>query len=635
MADAEVVYGVSMQGYNEVMAALRSTYTEQLRAAELAQEIEAAEREAHAEDRARTAESMKMARDRAKAGADAARTQVSSLSLVSSRLGVTADAVKLVGKDLDNMGLKAGKAFAMTAEGALSVVAAVGAGGVVGAIGAATVAVGALVQGMGYLLDAHKREEEAAQKTFATFRKHASDAAASIAESRKKLTMEDVERREIEILGRRAANEGRHWDLMVEGEKLTQMRILNERFGVAQGTLDDEIVEQEKKVANLRLDIEKEFQAQAEGLRTNGINRAKVFGEKLVGALEEGEKKAADKRVKNAEEAAQKVAKQREAELAHLQKLHDADMALNDAKWAKEDKDKADAAAKKKKADDEEMARLERLQNLEADKAEEDGKAAKRANEEAAKSEKHRREELAKTAKALQEKHEQEVRAMVATQASAAANIAFGVSATVTGPIIAEYTGLLKSLGDINRDNYREFVLFSDELPAIIAKKTQAIMGGIAAEATGKALQSSADAAREMALGLGLVAIPGMGAQAAGHFTSAGSHMLAASMYGALGTGAAVGAVGLGAMRGSGGPIALTREEQQRNASRDGGGAGGGISGGRMSGSGGGAGEAFVVNIAYQAGSIAPADENRAARTVASATRRARSNAFDRRRMGA
>jgi hypothetical protein len=46
-------------------------------------------------------------------------------------------------RDLDNLGLNAGKAFTMASEGALSIVAAVGSGGVAGAIGLATLAVGA------------------------------------------------------------------------------------------------------------------------------------------------------------------------------------------------------------------------------------------------------------------------------------------------------------------------------------------------------------------------------------------------------------------------------------------------------------------------------------------------------------
>jgi hypothetical protein len=89
-------------------------------------------------------------------------------------------------------------------------------------------------------------------------------------------------------------------------------------------------------------------------------------------------------------------------------------------------------------------------------------------------------------------------------------------------------------------------------------------------------------------------------------------------------------------MRGSGGIIPLTREEQERQGrDREGGRDRGGSTltgrssdGGSMSGA-----EPFVVNISYQAGSMTATDERRTARTVAHGVSRARRNAFTRRSM--
>jgi hypothetical protein len=226
-----------------------------------------------------------------------------------------------------------------------------------------------------------------------------------------------------------------------------------------------------------------------------------------------------------------------------------------------------------------------------------------------------------------------------ATDMATAANIVYGEASMLVAPMVSGLSSQVAKLGDLNRENAHQIRDFAEDLPAIIAKEAQAYAAGIAAQAVGKASMSLLDAGRETALGVGMLFIPGGQAAAAGHFKSAALHTGMAAGYAALAGGAAGAAIGIGAVRGEGGIVPLTREEQERQGRDRSGRGDGGSDGPAYRGNGGGgmgsSDDAFAVNITYMAGSIAPADENRAARSVASATRRARSNAFDRRRMGA
>jgi hypothetical protein len=205
---------------------------------------------------------------------------------------------------------------------------------------------------------------------------------------------------------------------------------------------------------------------------------------------------------------------------------------------------------------------------------------------------------------------------------------------SIVQPLVQDFTASLAQLGSINRENYKDQLIFSNELPAIIAREVQARLGAFGAEATGKAIMSSADGLRETAIGTSMLFINP--AEAATHYTAAGVHFAAASAYGVLGTGALVGAAGIGAARGAGGIVPLTSDEQdrQRTSERLGGNetwAGGG--GSSSTGSSGGS--EFTLTIVNQPGSISASDERRSAQTVASVVRRARMDAFERRRMGA
>ena len=223
-----------------------------------------------------------------------------------------------------------------------------------------------------------------------------------------------------------------------------------------------------------------------------------------------------------------------------------------------------------------------------------------------------------------------------ATDMATAANIVYGEASMLVAPMVSGLSSQVAKLGDLNRENAHQIRDFAEDLPAIIAKEAQAYAAGIAAQAVGKASMSLLDAGRETALGVGMLFIPGGQAAAAGHFKSAALHTGMAAGYAALAGGAAGAAIGIGAVRGEGGIVPLTREEQERQG-RDRGGRGDGGSDGpayRGNGSGGmGSEDAFAVNITYMAGSIAPADERRATREVARLGGRARRSAFARRAM--
>ncbi len=561
-----------------------------------------------------------------------------STSWVASFKGI-GDGIREVGKDLDNVGLAAGKAFAMTAEGALSVVTAMGTGGLAGAVGLATVAVGAMVQGLITLANAHKAAEEAATAQLTAFNKNASAAAALIAESRKKLSMEDIEQREVAILGRRAANEARYWDLIVEQDKAADMRRVQAILGSG---MTRAIEEQERKIQQLRLTIEQETLAQADALRQNALTRAQVFGLKLVAALEEPDKKAQAER-----EARQKA--HQAALAANREQWLTWQVRMNAQAWDAMGKAATDAAQAELLAQEAILRARDAAREEYVDKDLEDWKKLQltRADEvsrlkeivagskEAALAAALRRDAERELAAAIQERREQDTQAIVVQAAMSAETMAYGVAMSIVQPMVQDFTGALAQLGTINRENFRDQLIFSNELPAIIAREVQARLGAFGAEATGKAIMSSADGLRETAIGTSMLFINP--AEAATHYAAAGVHFAAASAYGVLGTGALVGAAGIGAARGAGGLVPLTKEEQDRQntAERLGGNemwAGGGspTSSSAPAGDGG-----FTLNIVNQPGSISASDERRSATTVASVVRRARMDAFERRRMGA
>ena len=516
---------------------------------------------------------------------------------LASKLDSVGFAIKNVGKDLDNIGLASGKSFAMATEGALSIVAALGTGGVAGVVGLVTVGVGYLAQAWADEKAAAQEAAKAADQAAKDHKKLVDEIAAGFAKQRAALDMASLIQQEDQINARRVLNMQRSMELVNAHMRVATAIGTTDRLAAIKerDRLEGEITAEN---AAIRADA-------AEVGRKKNIVAGRMAVKEIV-ALQAEESEGAKKAAEDKKKAEEELEKKREAH---------ARAAADRAAWENEmagkyPKEKYDAERK-------------------AIEASED--ATKKATE----AEKKRREELAKTTAELEKKRGAEMQAIAATQLNATVNLAFAATSMVVRPFIGELTATMREMGTVNRENYQEFSLFSDELPAIIAKKTQAILGGIAAEATASALQSTADAARESALGLGLLFIQPQAAAA--HFASSGVHLAAASAYGAISGVSLAGAVGIGAMRGGGGPIPLTREEQERqgrdrSGGRDVGGGssltGRGSDGGSMSGA-----EPFVVNISYQAGSMTATDERRTARTVAHGVSRARRNAFTRRSM--
>lgn len=214
----------------------------------------------------------------------------------------------------------------------------------------------------------------------------------------------------------------------------------------------------------------------------------------------------------------------------------------------------------------------------------------------------------------------------------AAANEVYAASMVVVSQVTSTLTQQMAKLGDVNRENWREFVDFSENSRAVAAKLAQGIMVGIGIQATGKAIFEAAEAVKETALGIGGWAAGNP--QATLHFQSAATHAASAAMFGSL-AGVSVGAgVGIGMMRGDGGLVGLTAEEKAaKERGKSGGGAagrgspggsiGGGGSGGAAQGGGG-----WNVTYVYEAGAVSTSSDSHLAMTVARGNRLARNDGY-------
>lgn len=531
--------------------------------------------------------------------------------------------IKEVGKDLDNVGLAAGKTFAMTAEGALSVVTALGTGGLAGAVGVVTVAVGYAVQAW----TDYNAEQAKAKKAVEEHKKAEEDRWKAALDGAKKAREEQAKKSSLDLQDIATARRSELVYLQATRERLKAQMILErigseERNKLAQ-EVKDTTVAITKAESELRLAERRAF-----------VQKDKELTREANEALAEEGARAAAEAAKREEEIAKNNAEWLQWQLklttftwdamGKERDATDAAIAQNQADWLQwqvNNATQAWAAMGDAYAEYERNTLAWQEMELQArDLAEE------------------RRNAELELAAAISKRRDETAKAILVQGALNAETMSYGVVMSVVQPIVTDFTDALATLGTINRENYRDLVIFSNELPAIIAREVQARLGAMGAEATGKAIMSSADGLRETALGFGMLFINP--ADAAAHFTAAGVHFAAASAYGTLGTGALIGAGSIGALRGGGGPIALTQEERDTLDMRrgrdgsfsfggDGGGDGGGgsIAGRQASGDG-----QFVVNV-NQYSTISSADEQKGARAVAIVTRRALSNVFDRRRM--
>lgn len=247
--------------------------------------------------------------------------------------------------------------------------------------------------------------------------------------------------------------------------------------------------------------------------------------------------------------------------------------------------------------------------------------ATTKASKDAAAAAKKHTEEIQRQNKAIRE-HTLNV------YTNSAAQVAHDAVTWAVMPGIDLLTEKTDALSKANRDNFWELYDFTKMTPELVAARVQAILAGIAKEATVKSIFEYGEAVKEGAAGLGSLAI--YDAQGASmHFASASAHVAAAGAYGMIGGVAATGAIGIAATRG-----ATAEEKEKRNQGSSAGGASM-SSGSTMGGGNGGRDSGFSVTVINNAPLIVPpADQNRAGRAVARAVSRANRDAFARREMG-
>ena len=164
----------------------------------------------------------------------------------------------------------------------------------------------------------------------------------------------------------------------------------------------------------------------------------------------------------------------------------------------------------------------------------------------------------------------------------------------------------------------------------MFAKQAQAALFSLGIQAGQKSLFETAEAYKEIALGMGNLAI-GNGGGAVLNFSSAAMHGTAAVAYGVLSGGAVAGSLGIGAMRGS----VIGTGESGAGVGVGGGGYASGGGGGRASAGGGGMGGSqgeatTVINFNYEAGSMDSSDRRKLDSTVAKSWTRANRSGFHR-----
>lgn len=560
-------------------------------------------------------------------GASDAASSISSVSKTAvEHADKLSSSFKKVASDVDAVAGKSGAVFGKWASDVFGLVESFGRGGLLGVITAATTAVGLMAEKW--------KEEEAARKAQKQIIDEVTRSYENVilkqrlfTESTRFATTEQLKANEAEaagLVGRLAAhvNTLKTLALLERAGSDDQLRLLKESYA-AQEQLDN-----------------------AEGLLKT--SRAKVrqdFLRHLDREAKEAEaadsQAHADKIRQQEKEAAEQKKRDAEAVAADRRRMFD-DAQENEARVI--EKREARLAAAYKRDNDRYTAFVKKRFEDDKKSAHDASVAAEKRHEESERI----ADALIKEADALEKKTIAERQATGVALAHAVAQTAVSSAQLIAQPIVNELTAGLRELTMVNRDSLELLKMEKEEIPAFIAAKAQAILSAIAVEATGRAIMETGHAVAEYAMGFGMLAIPGGQASAALHMQSAITHSVAATTYATIGGAAGVGAVGLGLSRGSGpGTLfQLTKEEADERNRRekrgayadtgDSGGGGGGTGSGRgrgggTGGTGMGGGDGVTVNIVYQNGSIAPADERRAANTVARHVRRANDDAFVRR----
>jgi len=225
-------------------------------------------------------------------------------------------------------------------------------------------------------------------------------------------------------------------------------------------------------------------------------------------------------------------------------------------------------------------------------------------------------EAINKLAAAEKKREDAAAKAMVAAALGAQMNAVYAQQAMLTGAAVGFLTSQMEWMGTVNRENYRDLLEITDNTVAAWVAQLQAALASIAKQAFAQGALETAAIPKEIAAGLASIAVDDAKGAAA-HFASAGVHAMSAQAYAAIGGGSAVGAVGVGAVRGDGGLVGLTKQEKERKdmgARSSGGGPAprqGVIDTGAGTGGGG-----VVLNFIYEAGSVNAGNDRALAATM-------------------
>jgi hypothetical protein len=556
-------------------------------------------------------------------GVEQARAQVASvpaaanasMTSLSQRAGSLADAFKVVSRDIGTLGGSTAQAFTHMADEALSVVGILtGGAGITAGIAAIGLAVGGL--------SALWQSEEAAMKRATEEKKGALEATRTLVSSIAKTIIEEQgDATEAQVVQLRAEIDATDRVLTLKRANLLVTNSIK-------GATIDEVLARTELVRTQNDEIgrmEKENAARAATI--DGLEKELEKRARMARQREEQERRE--------REAAAKLASQEAARFRG--EAGSIGGVVGDRE--KENRIARIGAAQRKALLDEanaaEILRQAKQELAEADAEEEEAKKKARAERAAAWEEMEqqliREKQLREDAARAAEEQERAVRAAQMAQ------IAQSVTKTVAGPVIAQTTDLVGQLASANRATYEDMEIFTESFPALVAAKAQAILAGIAVEATGRAAMEAAEALAMAGLGLGYLAIPGMQGFAGPAFASAAQHGAAAAVFGGLAGVTLGGAMAVGAMRGPGGLVPLTNAEQASMGGGYGSAGGGtrGTSGGSYNGGGErGSGGPVVINITNEPGSMPPDDQDRAAMAVARHVRRAQQDWFTSQEMG-
>lgn len=526
---------------------------------------------------------------------------------------------KGIARDIDVVGGEMSSKFAKAAADAVSVATAIGTGGLAGGAAALSAAVGIAA-------DAWKRYEEAVAKAASASAEHMKkerEEAEKLVEltlkRRKGLTDEQTTRNDLALAIRRQQVETLRLEVFQAEAHIKELQRLGKASEIRDEMVRRDIMKAELAIQRTQLAVDTTVNDEAKKLNAKKeANAAEAASsQETADKITAAQKAAAEKQKAEMYRQANDEARfERERE---ARRERDAD--LNAAAQMAAD-------VRAQKADEEANAEADRIARKEADETRlHEQRREQIADEQTSLANyKSAVKAAAEAERELARERENQVRAARLEQA---ANDSFAVAMTAVRPIVQSFTSDLAVLGEVNRENYRDFLIEADELPALMARKAQVIAAQIAQQAAGQAAFETAEAIKETAIGIGFAATPGMQGFAAGHFASAATHAASAAAYAALGGAAGGAALAIGASRGEGGLFALTQEEREAQDRKRGGGAGasGGFSSSGSTGRGDGVGNT-TVNFYYGAGSISTQDERAAAKTVTRGIRNANRDAF-------